>query len=136
MYEHAYVSLLKAALLERWYKQGLLYSVCPLPCLCLYFPCSHLVCSLLSYLLPCMNFCSLINVHLPTDFSAPLDSSPLDFPCSLHCCCLGCAAQISAAFSLFSPSLSALYLEVGSLIPTPGGKPYHHRLVNINCTYK
>ncbi|XP_076198009.1 PAS domain-containing serine/threonine-protein kinase isoform X2 [Aptenodytes patagonicus] len=28
----------------------------------------------------------------------------------------------------------ALYLEAGSLIPTPGANPYHHRVVNINCT--
>ncbi|XP_030350072.1 PAS domain-containing serine/threonine-protein kinase isoform X2 [Strigops habroptila] len=30
----------------------------------------------------------------------------------------------------------ALSLEAGSLIPTPGGKPYHHRVININCTCK
>ena len=98
----------------------------------LYFSHSHLVRSLLSHSLPRMNFCSLIIVHLPIDFCAPLDSRVL--PLQL-CCSLRSAAQILAVFSLFSPP-SALYLEAGSLIPTPGGTPYHHRVVNVDCTYK
>lgn len=113
---------LAKALFQKWSKQVLLL-IAPSPfmsVLCNLPLSSSLFSSFLRASLY-LNFCSLIFVHLPTDFCTPGDSRILPLQLLLLLFWL-CYLNLGS-FPSFFPPPSALYLAASALIPAP----LHHR---------